>query len=360
MMRKHDCDREPSGHDDTPTSMGTALFELYLALQEFSGYGKHLSISEQQTLTISKYYEWFPFAVSRWLHIARNRAEHRIRTAVDTEKIAQAEAAVKYSASAVDVCCCFSQMMEFWNQLDWPDKEGAVGFVYRLSQIVCDCASLYVELVHTKIMSKDVYDEEDDAAITAEICISVNNMEHVRRSLQHLPSMLDVCEVQQALELVAALAADCPKTSLQGLVKAADHDILKKILDVIDRLTYKVRPDIRKDIFHLHLVPETLPAEEAIRHLLEFLDDHLMVVNKSLMKANFDHLLASLWAITLQEFKAVIDAEEMRPPSFYQRMFDVLSLLVDFFFANGRGLEMEDILVDEFQVEFFVLMLHKI
>ena len=39
-----------------------------------------------------------------------------------------------------------------------------------------------------------------------------------------------------------------------------------------------------------------------------------------------------------------------KPPSFYQRMFEALSLLVDFFYANGKGLEMDDILVDEFQV----------
>ena len=39
-----------------------------------------------------------------------------------------------------------------------------------------------------------------------------------------------------------------------------------------------------------------------------------------------------------------------KPPSFYQRMFEALGLLVDFFYANGKGLEMDDILVDEFQV----------
>jgi hypothetical protein len=31
-------------------------------------------------------------------------------------------------------------------------------------------------------------------------------------------------------------------------------------------------------------------------------------------------------------------------------MFDALGLLVDFFYANGKGLEMDDILVHEFQV----------
>ena len=43
IMRQHDCDREPSELGLSTMTMGTALFELYLSLQEFSSYGKHLS-----------------------------------------------------------------------------------------------------------------------------------------------------------------------------------------------------------------------------------------------------------------------------------------------------------------------------
>ncbi|XP_076458622.1 BAI1-associated protein 3-like [Babylonia areolata] len=496
IMRQHDCDREPSGHGDSATSMDTALFELYLALQEFSGYGKHLMIGskdlfiaplgvvreqflrvssgadffastdvfisslrkeasesaikgmllpaqlhelnigaevpqshqpllmtsgreeidsspersnssperstgvhnghssvltlvcprsaskntslkptvlrtqctmagniEPQPLTVSKFYEWFHFTVSRWLHIARHRAERRVRTAVELEKVAMAEVSAKYSASAADVSCCFTQMMEFWSHLDWPDKEGAVTFVYRLAQIVCHCATLYVDLVHTRITHKAAVacEEDTQARVHEEMCVVVNNMEHVRRSLQALPSLLEMSEAQQrALELAAALAdADDPHTSLQALVKASNQDVVKKVLHLAEKVANRMRPDLKKDIFHLNWAPESVPAEEAIRNLLKYLDGHLSVLNKVLMKANFDRVLACLWNHTLEEFAEVMDTEEMRPPSFYQRMFDALSLLVDFFFANGRGLEMEDILVDEFQILRKKLTMHK-
>lgn len=44
-----------------------------------------------------------------------------------------------------------------------------------------------------------------------------------------------------------------------------------------------------------------------------------------------------------------------RPPSCYQRMFEALGLLVDFFHANGKGLEMDDMVIDEFEVRSLLL-----
>jgi hypothetical protein len=43
IMKQNDCDREPSELGASTMTMGTALFELYLSLQEFANYGKHLS-----------------------------------------------------------------------------------------------------------------------------------------------------------------------------------------------------------------------------------------------------------------------------------------------------------------------------
>ncbi|XP_076459329.1 LOW QUALITY PROTEIN: BAI1-associated protein 3-like [Babylonia areolata] len=359
IMKQQDCDREPPELGVSTMGMGTALFELYLSLQEFSGYGKHLSPSEQSQLTISKYYEWFRFTVSRWLHIAQQRAERRIRTAVELEKVAQADAAVKYSTSAVDVCCCFTQMTEFWKQLAWPDKEGAFPFVYRLVETVCQCAKLYADLVHTKLMEKGYYDDEGQFDVTEELCITINNIEQVRRSLKPLPTLLELSEIQQAMDMASALAADLPQLPLSSVIKSADEDMIKKILQVVDRVADKMRPDIKKDVFHLNWAPESLPAEEAIGDLLEYLDSNLLTLNSHLLKTNFDRILASIWKETLEEFNEVMETEEMRPPSFYQRMFDALSLLVDFFYANGKGLEMDDILVDEFQSLRKKLTMHK-
>ena len=50
---------------------------------------------------------------------------------------------------------------------------------------------------------------------------------------------------------------------------------------------------------------------QAIGDLLEYLDSNLLTLNKNLLKTNFDRILASIWKETLEEFKEVMDTEEM-------------------------------------------------
>lgn len=81
-----------------------------------------------------------------------------------------------------------------------------------------------------------------------QLCITINNIEQVRRSLKPLPTLLDFNEIQQALEL----ARDDPhppkevttgllgKASLQGIIKQADEEMVMKIRQVVDRVADKV------------------------------------------------------------------------------------------------------------------------
>ncbi|KAH9504089.1 BAI1-associated protein 3 [Bulinus truncatus] len=367
ILKANDVHHEPSGLGTQSLTLNTGLFELYMNLQEFSRYSRHLSASDIKQLSIINYYHWFKCAVSKWLTIAQHRAERRIKKAVELEKVAQVDAAVKYSTSAVDVCCCFTQITEFWKQLAWPDRVGAYPFVYKLTEDICNGAKLYADLVHTKLTDMGYYDDEGQFDVTEELCITINNIEQVRRALKPLPTLLDFSEIQQALELARddphppkeATTGLLGKASLQGIIKQADEDMIRKILQVVDRVADKMRPDIKKDVFHLNWAPESLPAEEAVEDLLEYLDSNLLTLNSNLLKTNFERILSSIWVEVLEEFREVLDTEEMRPPVFYQRMFQALSLLVDFFYANGNGLEMEAILIESFENLRKELTMHK-
>ncbi|GFO38153.1 Bai1-associated protein 3 [Plakobranchus ocellatus] len=388
ILKANDCLHEPSSLGPLLASsqpgalnLNTGLFELYMNLQEFSRYGRLLPHSDIKQLSILSYYHWFKCAVSKWLIIAQHRADRRIRKAVELEKVAHADAAVKYSTSAVDVCCCFTQITEFWKQLAWPDRAGAYPFVYKLTEDICNGAKLYADLVHTKLTEKGYYDDEGQFDVTEELCITINNIEQVRRSLRPLPTLLDFNEIQQAVELArddplhhshhkkgggpnqhtmgdAALGL-LGTASLQGIIQMADESMVNKIRQVVDRVADKMRPDIKKDVFHLNWAPESLPAEEAVGDLLEYLDSNLLTLNKNLLKTNFERILSSIWVEVLEEFREVLDTEEMRPPVFYQRMFQALSLLVDFLYANGNGLEMEAILIEPFENLRKELTMHK-
>ncbi|KAL5018735.1 hypothetical protein ScPMuIL_004457 [Solemya velum] len=352
---------EAMGKDITSTplaaAVGTTLFELYLALQEFCKFKDNIPQSDWKSLTIPQFYEWFRFALQQWLSIARQKALKRIQKAIELDKVAQVNAGIKYSTSAVDVCCCFAQITEFWKQLAWPDLVGAYPLVYKLTEDICKGCVLYADLIHEKLVKAGYYDEEGQFDITEQLCVTINNIEQVRRSLKPLPENLQFGRIQEALEVVNMDAES--KTRLMELIKDADDELVKKILQTINRVADKMRPDIKKDVFHLNWAPESVPADDAIGDLLEYLDSNLITLNNNLLKTNFDRILESIWVEVLEEFKEVLETEEMKQPLFYQRMFDAIGLLVDFFYANEKGLSMQKILSEQFKDLRHLLSLHK-
>ncbi|XP_041363362.1 BAI1-associated protein 3-like [Gigantopelta aegis] len=347
ILKLTDCDRD---EDTAASTMGTALFELYLALQEFAKYGDRLPTDDQMNLSITKSYEWFAFAVSRWINIARRKAEHRIRKAVELDRVVQVDDMIKYSSSAVDACFIFAQMTEFWKQLSWPDKAGSYPFVLRLVQDISMGAKLYANLVHNKLAAAGYYDDEGQFDVTEQLCITVNNIEHVRRALLPLPVQLEFQAIQQAYARSNGNRnSQKDHASLMDTLKEANDSIVEKLTQVVNRVALKMRPVIKKDVFHLNWAPESLPANQALDDLLAYLDNNLLTLNKNLLKTNFERILLSIWIQVLDEFQAVILNEEVRPPVIYQRMFDALALLVDFFHASGKGLAMDDILIAQYQ-----------
>ncbi|XP_052265684.1 BAI1-associated protein 3-like isoform X2 [Dreissena polymorpha] len=341
--------------------MGTQLFELYLALQEFCKFKEHLPNSLKKELAICQFYKWFTFAVQKWLHIAKKRALQRIHKAVELDKTVDIKSGVKYSTSSVDVCCCFSQMTEFWRNLDWPDLIDALPMARKLTEDVCNGAVLYADLMHEKLRSAGYYDEEGQFDITEQLCITINNIEQVRRSLMPMPEVLQFNEIQTALDNHAAASGKHrPKHDLSKILAQADGDMVSKITNVVDRVSDKMRADIKKDVFHLNWAPEAVPADDAIGDLLEYLDNNLLVLNTNLLKANFDRILESIWIECLEEFKEALDMEEPKPPVFYQRMYDAIGLLVQFFNANDKGLPMQNILCPLYQELRDELGLHKL
>ncbi|KAL3876133.1 hypothetical protein ACJMK2_034005 [Sinanodonta woodiana] len=312
----------------------------------------------RKNLGICQYYSWFKFAVHKWLYIAKHKAYQRIHKAVELDKIVDVDKGVKYSTSAVDVCCCFSQITEFWKQLDWPDLVGAYPMVKKVTEDICKGAVLYADIIHEKLKQAGYYDDEGQFDIKEQLCVTINNIEQVRRSLLSLPESLQFNQVQLALD--NNNASTPIKTSLPEITKEANKEMINKIKQVVDHVADKMRPDIKKDVFHLNWAPEAVPADDAVGDLLEYLDSNFLTLNSNLLKTNFDRILESIWVEVIEEFTEVLDSEEPKQPIFYQRMYDALGLLVEFFNANDKGLTMQAILSPRFKELKTRLNLHKL
>ncbi|XP_014672472.1 PREDICTED: BAI1-associated protein 3-like isoform X2 [Priapulus caudatus] len=348
--------------DNNPIGMqiGTNLFELYLALQEFAQMKSYLPHSETKSLSVSHFHEWFKGAVNRWLKIAQTKANIRIKKAIELDKVTVVDPQVKHSSSAVDTACCFTQIREFWKQLAWPDTAGAYVFVTKVLEDICNGAIFYADEVHKKLQAAGYYDDSGVFDVTEELCITINNIEQVRRSLKPLPEDLRFSEIYHAVDKAYGKDSgrQC-KVALYGVLKSSDEDVINKIKEVIEHVGEKMRPDIGKSVFHLAWAPESVPAEDAIESLLSYLDNNLDTLNKSLLRTNFDRLLAEIWHVVLDEIKKMLETNMGKKPVFYSRLYDALDILREFFHANEKGLPMQTIMSREYEALQDLLRLHK-
>lgn len=68
-----------------------------------------------------------------------------------------------------------------------------------------------------------------------------------------------------------------------------------------------MRPPLKKAMFHLAWSPDSLPTQEAITPLLEYLDVHLVTLNSALLTVNFNRVLQDIWEVVINELGNQMD-----------------------------------------------------
>lgn len=104
-------------------------------------------------------------------------------------------------------------------------------------------------------------------------------------------------------------------------------------------------------MFHLAWSPDSLPTSDAIAPLLEYLDMHLLSLNAALIPRNFELVLQTVWDVCLLQLGNQMDGSAGdRMAGFYDRLYEALDILVEFFHAEGKGLTLETIKTDNYRV----------
>lgn len=318
-------DREPAD---------TRSFELYLILQEFSSLKQHLSVTPQppeKPLCLQKYYEWFEPSLRRWIAVSKAKALQRIRAAISLDRLCEGERLVRHSTSAVDIASCFYQIREFWRILAWPDHDSGAHFESQIIDSVCSAAMHYGDLIHQALADKGYYEQTGPFKTSDDMCITVNNLEYVRRSLSEFRS-----DGQNLNE------------NAENLLEASLLHMEARAERVLGRLSPLMHGPIQKAVFHLAWSPDTLPTNQAIVPLMEYLDVHLSTLNSALLTKNFNRALSMIWATVLNEIshQMATGGENDKPNIFYDRLYEAVQLLVEFFNAEGLGLSMDAIHCD--------------
>ncbi|XP_043945482.1 BAI1-associated protein 3 isoform X2 [Protopterus annectens] len=321
-------------------NMGETLFELYLSLKELKHFREFLPLKDNKSLALSGFHEWFKTSIHRWLQIVHEKTCERIQKAVEMDKLEYVDALSKHSSSAVDVTTCVSHIKDFWIQLAWPDPEGAFIFVTQLTDDVCNAAVRYSDIIKRKVDRS--YQTNGQINITHQMCIVLNNIEHVRKFIGNLPKELDWKSLETAVE------QSCGAESKQQIQKALsnqqqnmEHEMQREVRNMTLLLTEKMIGDINKYIQHISLSPDSIQNDDAVSPLMKFLDDKLIILSESLVKENLSRVLKALWQLLLKLILDAVAANRGVSAEFYGRFYYTLEALVEFFHAEGQGLALD-------------------
>lgn len=228
----------------------TRPFELYFSLQEFSILKQHLSVQPQppeKALGIQNYHLWFESIIQLWVAVSKNMALSRVRTAISMDEICEGEKIVRHSTSSVDVASVVYQMREFWKLLAWPDNNTALHFEAQFIDAACSTALHYSDLVHQNLIDSGYYEQQGQFRTSDELCVTVNNLEYVRRALVEFRN-----DEQQQQQLQQNL------NQIQMSVMALDNILENTLLQlerttdrIISRIAITMQAPMQKSVFHL-------------------------------------------------------------------------------------------------------------
>ncbi|XP_049534831.1 protein unc-13 homolog 4B-like isoform X1 [Anopheles darlingi] len=311
-------------------NMGTTLFELYIVLKRFCAMGTELSPNENN-FAIDEYHRWFMAGVTHWLDIAVYKALTRIHKAIELDKLQPEDATVKYSSSAVDTLAIFYQIKIFWQQLAWPDVEGAYIFVAKIVDDICRCCVFYADRMSARVENLGVVENayEKRFEVTKEWCLAINNIDYMRQSLKPFTTDLGVDDILAKLaDVQSGVEAERCKDTLRAVLDNAIDTEKNKILDLVEKLARKMAPAMRR--FLLEGAELLQQDSNSLDRLMMYMEDSLKLLNSELNDDNFERVLNAIWVELTTILYDLIQGslDKRRPPSFYANLRDTLHVMV--------------------------------
>jgi len=241
--------------------MQSTTFEIYTIFQEISKLTEHVDPSVRDGLQINKYHQWFKGMVNGWVQMATNRCKSRIQQAIQLDQVVQVTDEAKFSSSAVDTKAFLLQMGSFWKHLNWPVPAVAYGFTVTVMESICDCALFYVGAVYQSLADSDMYDERGRFRATEKLCITLNNMAHVRKALLELPQKLELQTFYDWVEEEEKIGTQAKKL-INSVISSSDEDIANKTSHIVLQISRKLSPDIRQ--FIQNMIERTSGTDEDV------------------------------------------------------------------------------------------------
>ncbi|XP_022901984.1 BAI1-associated protein 3 isoform X2 [Onthophagus taurus] len=312
------------------------IFSVYLEVKDLATFNQNLPSGGDHKLLLPKCHEWFEPHVSCWLSICKGKCLQRVRTAVELQKPCDGDRLVKHSSSAVDIVAMFCQLRDFWRLLQWP-KVHSVPLLSQLLDCICSAALLYADITYQALMETGYFDRLGPFKISDDMCMAANNLEYIYKFISLLENYFDFVTLE-------SIASESQCATLTSQLDSTLSQLQARVMDILQRVGPQMQDTLRKTMFHVAWSPDTLPTNQAVDPLFDYLHSNLQTLNVALLPQNFQRILYEVWEYTLAELNYQMDGgtnSEELPAMFHERLHSALELMVEFFHADGQGLVME-------------------
>ena len=322
-------------------TLGTQLFGLYLALQQFyklggsavAGQGK----AREEGVDGTQFHTWFIRVVAKWLDIALYKAMVRIVRAVELDTLEPVTEGATHSSSAVDISTVLAQVTTFWSQLSWPDVETSYVFISRIMDDVCQAVIFYSQRMRAKAAEGG---EEGALGCSVQQALAINNIDHVMAHIHTFVEQLGVHEVLDKLEEdKGGLVADACRKTIKTLMKNWVENVENQIGGLLEEVGERAGPIMVRVLTSpadAKVLPDVLPASEEAGGLAP-LDSALLALRGVLAPANFRRLISVLWSTAVTCLGAVLQEHirRRRHPDTFVALEAAFHLLRTFLYGDS-------------------------
>ncbi|XP_022345409.2 protein unc-13 homolog D-like isoform X2 [Crassostrea virginica] len=312
------------------------MLRMFFAAKKFYSIVRdNVSRRDVFRLTIHQYQDWFLDALAYWLQTFRTECLNRTERALEIDKdVVVTHSLVKFSNSSVDVKACFAQITEEWRQIDYHDPDASVMGIIKITDLICDGARLYTDKIHAMMERSNFYDDkEEQFDITERLCITLNNIEHVKQYLKELPILLDwesVCMLLSTKHENDDIGNKALST-LSRLIQSTQHEILLKCSHLITQIAEKMKVDIAR---FMELFTQKTPEKaSSIDQLFQYLSTNMKTLRERLFDSMYPHIRAELWETITRLMEEQVYTGER--PEYYSQMKQFLRALTSFFAKDG-------------------------
>jgi hypothetical protein len=252
------------------------------------------------------------------------------------------DATVKYSSSAVDTLAIFYQIRIFWQQLAWPNAEGAFIFVSKIVDDICRCCTFYATKMAERVdnlgMVETVYEKKFQ--VTTEWCLAINNIDYIRQSIHSFVKELGVDEIIRNMsDFRGPMDAKRCNDTLQNVIENAIDTVRDQIVVLINKLADKMSPAMRRFLTEGAELFET--DSNSMDRLMMYMEDSLKLLHMELNDDNFSRVLDSIWVEIASILHDLIysSLEKRRPPSFFANLRSTLHVMIENFQNHNPSAE---------------------